>query len=123
RFQACKLVFRMLGFGTDVGNPQKSVVVGENTFTGTFASKLFIPTATPTTGQVGIDVHGLDVPYPEQIVLDDNWSGSPNLTNDYSYTSNNATITRDTTNVLIGVASLHVDAIGDSVNSQFQIFP
>jgi hypothetical protein len=113
----------MLGFGTDFGTPQKNVVVGGNTFTGAFASTLFIPTATPTSRQVGIDVQGLSVPYPEQVVLDDNWSGLPNQTNYYSYTSNNAAVTRDTTNVLGGAASLQVDTVGDSVNSQFQIFP
>jgi hypothetical protein len=115
----------MLGFFTDTGTPTKTVVISGNTFRGFGSSqtRIYIPTQTPTTRQIGIDIRGTDVPYPETIDLDSQWKGLPRKTAHWTYANSSATVTRDTVNTNGGAASLNVTSKGTSSKSYVSIFP
>lgn len=111
-----------LGF-SDTGSLVKNAVIGGNTISGTFSGgQYWFPNSTPTMRQAGIDLDGVTIPYPEQVNIDSiRTSGLPTNTKYFAYSSNNATITKDTTNMLMGAASINISTVGDSSSSQFQI--
>lgn len=84
----------------ETGAIEKTQIISGNTYMGTFANgKLFIPALAPR--QSGIDVsEGTTIPYPEQINIDQPWTGAPPNTHYFTYSC--SAVTRGTTGATIG---------------------
>lgn len=98
-------------FGCETGRIEKQQLISGNTYVGTFPQgKLFMPEAT--SRQSGIDVsEGSTISYPEQPNFDQPWDApSPPNSHYFSYGCTGSGFSRNTTNVIGGVASATISS-------------
>lgn len=107
----------------DDGSLDKHVKIGKNVFNGTFQSTLSIPNSSPRLRASGVDVEGENYGYPERVNIDRIWTAIIPNTKYFTYSASGITLTRDTTNVMGGVASIGWPGNGGFGSNFVNIYP
>lgn len=107
----------------DDGSLDKHVKIGRNVFNGTFQSALSIPNSSPGFRASGVDVEGENYRYPERVNIDGNWTMILLNTKYFTYSAAGITLTRDTKNVMGGVASISWPGNGGFGSNFVNIYP
>lgn len=94
----------------DDGSADKALKLAGNAFSGTFNSKISLVNGGPDINQSVTIGDGMITMYPETPDLDSSWANVPSDTPYFTYAYNFSGWTRDTTNILGGIASLQTTA-------------